>query len=84
MSRSPVRPRAAVAIVREYIKIIVIVYYISDVNECSANYGNCSQLCTNTNGSYVCSCNLGYQLSADSRTCNGNQLFIGGCNEKQN
>ena len=63
--------------ISEYIKMIVIAYFISDINECSANNGDCLQLCTNTNGSYVCSCVLGYQLSADNQTCNGNQLFIG-------
>ena len=35
------------------------------------NNANCSQTCTNTNGSYLCSCNSGYTLNADNRTCHG-------------
>ena len=43
-----------------------------DQNECAtANNGGCSQLCTNTNGSYECSCVLGYELDADGFSCNG-------------
>ena len=33
--------------------------------------GNCSQVCTNTNGSYFCECNTGYLLAEDDMTCNG-------------
>ena len=46
-------------------------FFVSDINECSTNNGNCSQICTNTNGSYVCSCSPGYLLSGDKMTCNG-------------
>lgn len=31
----------------------------------------CSQRCSNTIGSYVCSCYEGYQLDSDGETCNG-------------
>ena len=41
------------------------------MNECLINNGNCSQSCINTNGSYICSCDLGYTLGADRFTCNG-------------
>lgn len=34
-----------------------------DVNECAAGTHTCSQVCTNTNGSYSCSCNEGFRLS---------------------
>lgn len=52
-------------------KLILIVVFYLDVNECSTNNGNCDQMCTNTNGSYACSCGLGYMLSSDNSTCNG-------------
>ena len=42
-----------------------------DINECESNNGNCSQSCTNTNGSYICSCLSGYMLSVDKKTCDG-------------
>lgn len=36
--------------------------YIIDVNECTQNMDNCSSnaLCTNTQGSFLCDCNSGY------------------------
>ena len=45
----------------------------TDINECQHNNGNCDHSCTNTNGSYVCSCNMGYELSPDGHTCTGKQ-----------
>ena len=54
-----------------------------DINECNetvliGNYsGNssltdwCHQRCVNTPGSYHCTCNTGYQLDSDGRTCTG-------------
>ena len=48
-----------------------VIYSALDINECSLLNGNCSQVCTNTNGSYLCSCNSGYQLSSNNRSCNG-------------
>ena len=32
---------------------------------------DCSQICINTFGSFVCECNIGYQLSDDLKTCLG-------------
>ncbi|XP_078064725.1 low-density lipoprotein receptor-related protein 1-like, partial [Mustelus asterias] len=32
-------------------------------------YGTCSQTCTNTEGSYTCSCVEGYLLQPDNRSC---------------
>ena len=46
-------------------------YTFSDVNECSTNKGGCNQVCTNNIGSFVCSCNTGYELESDERTCVG-------------
>lgn len=41
-----------------------------DINECSTGTHNCAQRCHNTAGSYTCSCNSGYQLASDGRSCN--------------
>ena len=49
---------------------------VLDINECSANNGECSQTCSNTNGSFVCSCMIGYTLSADNLTCNGKHGYV--------
>ncbi len=44
----------------------------ADVNECNSNNGGCAQTCTNTVGSFTCSCGSGYTLStSNGRTCNG-------------
>ena len=42
---------------------------LADLNECAQNNGGCSHTCTNTEGSYVCSCNVGYELDTDNHTC---------------
>ena len=44
-----------------------------DINECEG-YNDCHQICINTNGSYYCSCDIGFMLAADSRTCQGTLL----------
>ena len=31
----------------------------------------CDQNCTNVNGSFVCSCDPGYELQSDGRICEG-------------
>ena len=37
--------------------------------------GNCAQVCTNTVGSYTCSCVPGYVLHIDNRTCDGKLVY---------
>ena len=44
---------------------------LSDINECDEGISGCNQTCTNTNGSYICSCYNGYVLDADDHSCNG-------------
>ena len=43
----------------------------SDINECLSNNGGCNHNCHNSDGSYTCSCNNGYQLNSDGHTCEG-------------
>ena len=45
--------------------------FYSDTHECSDGTHNCSQICTNTNGSFTCGCNNGYLLDDDGATCIG-------------
>ena len=42
---------------------------VTDINECATNSGGCSQGCNNTDGSFHCFCDDGYDLSDDGRTC---------------
>ena len=41
-------------------KIICVVHL--DINECDVFNGGCSHYCNNTDGSYYCSCPVGYEL----------------------
>ncbi|XP_019614687.1 PREDICTED: uncharacterized protein LOC109462574 [Branchiostoma belcheri] len=43
---------------------------VTDINECETNNGGCEQICTNTIGSFECSCRDGFLLAADGLTCN--------------
>ena len=36
--------------------------FIADIDECLQGTARCNQGCTNTEGSYICTCNSGYQL----------------------
>ena len=42
----------------------------ADVNECTGVHG-CDHHCNNTNGSYHCTCDVGFQLGNDDHSCYG-------------
>ena len=42
-----------------------------DTYECAVNNGGCDSNCDNTIGSYICTCDIGYQLKEDGHTCEG-------------
>ena len=44
---------------------------IIDNDECKVSNGGCDHNCTNTNGSYHCSCDDGYHLAKDNLNCDG-------------
>ena len=43
--------------------------FLTDINECLNS--SCDQICINTNGSFICECDPGYQLNEDLMTCSG-------------
>ena len=51
--------------------IIIILYFSTDIKECDTANGGCAYTCTNTIGSYYCTCNNGYTLQSDKHTCKG-------------
>ena len=55
--------------------ILVVIYYTSDVNECTDNNGGCEHSCVNNEGSYSCSCKSGYSLNINGKNCSGNNKF---------
>ena len=44
---------------------------ILDIDECSRDADGCEHNCGNTVGSFVCSCNTGYALTANDKNCIG-------------
>ena len=44
---------------------------VSDNNECLDNNGQCQSVCINTPGSFSCSCESGFLLLTDGRSCVG-------------
>ena len=46
-------------------------FSLSDVNECAINNGGCEQICNNTIGSFICTCDTGYQLDENGMNCSG-------------
>ena len=52
---------------------VYLYIFLSDVDECSLGTHNCSHICKNTLGTYICDCHLGCQIDADDRlSCQGN------------
>lgn len=50
--------------------IIIAADYV-DIDECSTGVDQCEQVCQNTNGSYICTCRLGFRLKSDMLQCEG-------------
>ena len=53
------------------LKTVTVFCNIIDIDECAEGTSGCSQGCSNTVGSFICSCTEGYVPDDDGRTCNG-------------
>ena len=64
-----------------YMHMFCVIMTFADIDECYEDTHGCSHYCNNTIGSYFCYCLPGYELDADSHSCNGmqNELFHGVC-----
>ena len=51
-------------------------YNVIDIDECTEGIDGCAQICTDTDGSYTCSCDPGYRLSGDNHGCTGEPLIM--------
>ena len=51
--------------------LLVVPVVVLDINECAEATDGCAQACTNTDGSYLCSCESGYRLASDQHGCDG-------------
>ena len=47
-----------------------------DIDECLISNGGCEQICMNTDGSFQCSCGLGYILTANNLECEGKDKLV--------
>ena len=58
------------------IKVFTIDYVqsILDIDECD-RFSPCDQNCNNTEGSFECSCNDGFQLQDSALTCEGKEAY---------
>lgn len=45
--------------------------WYTDIDECHTGIDLCEYNCTNTIGSYKCSCDIGFQLNEDGLQCDG-------------
>ena len=52
-----------------------------DINECAESVDKCDMICNNTDGSYTCSCDVGYQLVDHTKCSDINECLNnnGGC-----
>ena len=50
-------------------------FQILDVDEC-LNTSICEQICTNTDGSFVCGCLTGYRFTENASHCEGMSLSM--------
>ena len=56
---------------RVYFKMSLLISGLTDIDECQNSNGHCAHLCTNLDGGFACSCQPGYQLQADRKSCTG-------------
>ncbi len=53
------------------ITVIIMHFKKIDINECESTERLCEQLCTNTQGSYFCTCHDGFIIGNDGDRCVG-------------
>ena len=67
-------PRYVHCIHQDILKLLMGWIANTDVDECIKN--PCDHNCTNTDGSFTCSCNNGYELDDNGRSCNGMYIML--------
>ena len=53
------------------LSLLILFFNFLEIDECQRLLDNCQQKCINTEGSFNCSCNDGFILQDDKRTCKG-------------
>ena len=67
-------------VTRQTFHSFTIFCLVTDIDECTTNAHDChlNATCSNTDGSFTCSCNQGY--SGDGKQCDGMFVILGGVN----
>ena len=73
MNSEPAQFSYAYICIQQYERFHLYCVLFSDVNECDQNLDRCDGNCTDTNGSYVCSCPAGLRLHSNGYSCIGEQ-----------
>lgn len=45
--------------------------FANDIDKCAQGKHNCEHQCVNTLDSYKCTCEIGYKLGSDGKSCHG-------------
>ncbi len=56
---------------------LTLICILTDINECDLELHDCDQLCTNTPGSYMCSCLPGFFSLLNGSDCQGGYTWLG-------
>ena len=64
-------PKQQVPQTQEHVCLCPLLSLFLDLNECSNSNGGCNSTCSNSIGSYSCSCEAGYQLAVNLHDCKG-------------
>ena len=57
--------------VKCFYNCLLFLFFSPDINECMLSPSVCEQSCTDTAGSFVCGCNIGFELQSDESSCIG-------------
>ena len=65
----------AYSYLRHFDNVRYYIPYNLDADECQLGLSDCEHICSNTEGSYTCSCRPGYDLALNMRSCEGNIII---------
>jgi len=58
-----------------YVLKAILLFSISDIDECFQHIDGCSQTCSNNQWSFICTCSFGFIIGPDNKNCIGWDYF---------